>query len=76
MSDDEIKVRIAVAVDHNGRYSAGGGTNWTDDDSFDWLLDDLQPGEARYFIDATLRKPKPKLSVLAAEPDSITEVKP
>ncbi len=69
---DYVKIRIAVAIDSNGTYSAAGYTKMTDADAFDYLLDNLEPGEARYYIEATLRKP----IVLVAEPDSITEVTP
>lgn len=72
MEDDEIKVRLAVAVDRNGKYCAGGYNTMTDENAFDCIIDELEPGEARYYIEATLRKPK--LSVLIAEPDSIVEV--
>lgn len=71
MNDDQVKVRIAVAVDRDGNYTASGCYKVEDQHAFDWIIDDLQPGELRYFINATLRKPK--IEVLEAEVDSIAE---
>ncbi len=72
MSERDIKVRLAVAVDRNGKYCATGYSAMTDDEAFDFIVADLEPGESRYFIEATLQKPEAS-AVKTVEPDSITE---
>ena len=56
-----VKVRIAVAVDPDGRWSAfaysdkDGIVKTTHDDLF---VDDMKDGEARYFVTADLPIPE------------------
>lgn len=56
-----VKVRIAVAVDSDGRWSAYaysdefGVVKTTHDDVF---VDDMKDGEARYFVTAELPVPE------------------
>lgn len=56
-----VKVRIAVAVDRDGRWSAyaysdkDGIVKTTHDDLF---VDDMKDGEARYFVTAELPVPE------------------
>lgn len=50
-----VKVRIAAAVDANGKWCAYGSST---SDFDDLVLDDLEPGEARYWIEAELSIPE------------------
>ena len=53
------KVRIAVAVDKDGKYVAyahDAKASWLD--CMDCMLDDLAPGEARYWVTAELPLPR------------------
>lgn len=53
-----VRVRIAVAVDHMGQWAAHG--LWRHDDAENKknvFVDDLEPGEAYYWIEATLPVP-------------------
>jgi hypothetical protein len=58
-----VTVRIAVAVDANGQWSGYGNPGLTEKETFDVILDDLEPGEARYWVSATL--PIPTVPVIA-----------
>lgn len=53
-----VKVRIAVAVDQTGDYEATAVKTgkW---DVADYILDNLEPGEARYWVTAELPIPEP-----------------
>ncbi len=62
-----VKVRVPVAVDHEGRYAAcrwwneGREGDWRD--FMDVALDELHEGEARYWLTAEL--PIPEVEVEA-----------
>ena len=61
-----VTVRVAVAVDPSGDYAAGGwsgGEAWEDQD---YILDNLENGEARYWLTAELALPSPPLEVEAS----------
>lgn len=55
---NEVRVRIALAIDHNGDWVATGGSYYEGDPEFGDIIDTLEPGEKRYFIDATVLKPE------------------
>lgn len=58
MADQQtVKVRIAVAVDPTGAYSATGYDTMSEKNGFDFITDTLQPGEARYWVTAELPIP-------------------
>jgi hypothetical protein len=59
-----VKVRIAVVVDKEGKYAATGYTAMTDDHAFDFLIEGIADGEARYWLEAEL--PIPKIQVVKA----------
>jgi hypothetical protein len=52
-----VKVRIAVAVDRNGNWSASGYDGHEKNDPFSNVIDVLEPGEARYWVTAELSLP-------------------
>lgn len=54
-----VKCRIALAVDPTGKWTAGGGSddNGQFVDGFDYVLDGLELGEARYYV--TVEVPVP-----------------
>jgi hypothetical protein len=62
----KVKVRIAVAVDHRGRWVCSG---WEltgkkpPEDCIGDMLDDLAPGEQFYFVTAELDTPEPQASI-------------
>lgn len=62
-----MTVRVAVAVDPNGKYAARGGS-WGEDDwsKHDSLLESLEFGEARYWLTAELPLPSPHQEVEAS----------
>jgi hypothetical protein len=60
-----IKVRIALAVDKNGKYAASGYSNQKDADAFSFIVDDLESGEARYFVEVEV--PLPAVEVVKGE---------
>lgn len=63
-----VKVRIAVAVDKRGEWCAGGYSRQADDDSpFRWIVDDLEEGEARYWVAAELSIPEQATAEVAGE---------
>ena len=54
-----IKVRIAVAVDKDGKYVASAyNSNDSWDECMSCALDLLEPGEARYWVTAELPLPE------------------
>lgn len=55
-----VKVRIAVAVCPKGKWMAAGGSEATDLMAMGSCLDFVEPGEARYFIEANLDIPEVK----------------
>ena len=61
-----VKVRIAVAVDGSGNYIAYSDVwkkSW--EDCMELMLDDLEPGEARYWVEAEL--PLPDTNIIAGD---------
>ena len=58
-----VKVRIAVAVDHSGAWSASGWDTKMDQkryeqEAFGCVIENLESGEARYWIEAELQVPE------------------
>lgn len=57
-----VRVRIALAVDRNGAWSASGwNTKSTpanyERDVFGCVIENLEPGEARYWVEAEVALP-------------------
>lgn len=54
-----IKIRIAVVVNYEGEWYAS-GTHGEEDpnDAFTWLSDEIEEGEARYWVDAEVAVPE------------------
>ena len=64
----KVKVRIAVAVDVNGDWGCSGWRNATPKDwatMMDLAAEDLEQGEARYWLTAELDTPGPAREVVA-----------
>lgn len=53
-----VKVRIAVAVDPDGKWAAHGWPEQDDETAFELVVDDLKHGEYRYFLTAELAVPE------------------
>lgn len=69
--NEKVKVRIAVAVDKNGKwvaYAHDAKESW--DDCMEFMLDDLHEGESRYWVEAELEIPRHStvVGVVAKEP--------
>ena len=47
-------IRIAVAIDSNGRWCASGCNDWDDSTAMDCAIEGVDPGEAHFFITAEL----------------------
>lgn len=62
------QVRIAVAVGPDGRWSATGGSHADPDQSMYFAEQMVQPGEARYWLTATLPVPEAQTVEADAEP--------
>lgn len=65
-----VRVRIAVAIDASGAWSACGGTHCTgDEDAREWLyLEDLKEGEHYYWVEADVPVPSNEIEgTLAGE---------
>lgn len=60
-----VKVRIAVAVDPDGKWAATGWEGLKTDEAFDFILDDLKHGESRFWLTAEL--PVPDVAEIQAE---------
>ncbi len=61
-----VRVRIAVAVDKDGKWSACGLPSYESwDEAMDCWVDDLAPGEAQYWVEATL--PIPAIETVEGE---------
>jgi hypothetical protein len=57
----KVKVKIAVAVDPDGLWIASGyGKQMDWDEQMVCMMDDLAPGEARYWVTAELDVPEVK----------------
>lgn len=54
-----MKIRIAVAVDPTGAWCAYGNGGSGDEAQMDVCVDAVQPGEARYWIEADVQVPMP-----------------
>ncbi|MBM3460767.1 MAG: hypothetical protein FJX76_01570 [Armatimonadetes bacterium] len=54
----KIKVRIAVAVDHEGTWCAYGSSGGDDEEMMNLACETLLDGEARYWIEAALDVPE------------------
>ena len=56
----KVRVKIAVAVDHTGNWSAVGWKGLEDNEAFSYAIESLEPGEARNWIEAELSIPEIK----------------
>lgn len=66
-----VKVRIAVAVDRKGDWSSAGWNTSYDDaryarDAFGSAVENLDEGEARYWLEAELPIPEDSATVVQA----------
>lgn len=52
-----VKVRIAVAVDKDGKWNSCGASGMEDDDMLGLAADCVETGERRYWITAELEMP-------------------
>lgn len=55
-----VKVRIAVAVDMEGNWCSAGWSNADEDDLISTAIENVETGEARYWVTAELEIPKEK----------------
>ncbi len=67
-----MKVRIALAIDPTGRYSACGYTCADQDDLWCGVADDLAQGERRYWVEVVVPVPTGPETVTG----TATEAKP
>lgn len=51
-----VKCRISLAVDPTGSWAAGGSKG--DKGFADYILDSVEPGEARYFVEVEVPIPE------------------
>ena len=58
MSARTVRVRIAVAVDPDGGWSAWGGSGVKDHVSMSYATDGVGEGEARHWVEADLPVPE------------------
>ena len=54
----KTKVRIAVAVDPNGDWNSAGWKTTSDREKMELATEPLEPGEARYWLEADLDVPE------------------
>lgn len=64
-----VKCRIALAVDPSGLWAATGDCGIKDDswEAHDYILDSLEPGEARYWVEVEVPVPSSSVTVIRAE---------
>lgn len=62
----KVKVRIAVAVDPSGNWCSCGWATATDDDSMSNVVDGLDEGEVRYWLEAEIDIPVPSVPTIQA----------
>lgn len=64
-----VRVRIAVAVDRSGQWAACGGPSVADDwhGAMDCMLNWIEEGEARYWVEAELPIPRGSYPVVEGE---------
>lgn len=55
-----VRVRIAVVVDPSGCWGSCGGSGVDDDSAVMFARESVEPGEARYFLEADLEIPDAK----------------
>lgn len=67
----KVKVRIALAIDSNGKWMAVGWKHATNDEMMDNAIDGMDSGERRYFIEAEVEAPEPPTVVQG----TVSEVK-
>ncbi len=67
---DMVKVRIAVAINDQGDYSARGDNEWDDKEATEEALDNINEGGVRivHFIEVNMPIPKPQTFVLNSDP--------
>lgn len=63
---DKVKIRIALAVDAKGNWSASGWMGATDKMMVDTTLDVVEDGEHRYFLECEV--PLPILETIQVNP--------
>ena len=63
-----VKVRIAVAVDRDGKWNASGwgkGSAYANGEAMDIAIEGVDEGEARYWVEAEL--PIPEAETISAD---------
>lgn len=70
-----MKIRIAIAVDSIGAWCAYGNGGSGDDAMMDVCVNAVQPGEARYWVEADVQVPMPTEieGAVATTPDNLTD---
>ena len=56
-----VKIRIAVCVDEKGEWNSSGWKGGRDNDKMELASEGIGDGEARYWIEAELEIPEPKI---------------
>ena len=64
-----VEVRVAVGVEPTGKWNAFGWAGGTDADKMELAVEPLDPGEARYWLTATLPVPAEVCVVAKVEHD-------
>lgn len=70
---EKTKVRIALAIDAKGIWSAYGGSTLDEEEAMGFAVENIEEGERRYFIEAFVEKPEKGPEVVAGV---AVEVKP
>ena len=69
---EKLKVKIAVAIDKNGRWSSAGWGSKVDgakiDDLMSYAIENLENGEKQYVIEVELEIPMQEIIVADALP--------
>jgi hypothetical protein len=52
-----VQVKIAVAVDRDGKWNCCGASGMDEDDMMGLAIDTVEPGERRYWLTADLQIP-------------------
>lgn len=68
-----VKVRIAVAVDKNGRWNSFGVDNMDDDELLDWASEIVEPDASHYWLEAELPIPSVPVYEASVTPSPATE---
>lgn len=54
----DVRLRIAVTVDANGKWHVAGGHDMSDEQAMSFACDWADPGAAKYWIEATVQAPQ------------------